>query len=74
MAGLSLQWHGEGDAVQPEAFRPIELTLTFTYDTETLSVVTTATPEIVNDPQAMRWNVHKLIDTMVAACKEKGIM
>ncbi|AOT24962.1 hypothetical protein PBI_KALPINE_42 [Mycobacterium phage Kalpine] len=72
--GLNLQWHGEGDAVQPEAFRPVEFVLTLQIDNERCEVKTTATPDIKNDPQQMRWHVHKLWDSMVDALKERELI
>ncbi|QJD52693.1 hypothetical protein PBI_AN3_43 [Mycobacterium phage AN3] len=72
--GLNLQWHGEGDAVKPEAFRPIDFTLTLQIDNERVEIKTTATPDIKDDPQQMRWPVHKLFDSLVDALKDQGLM
>ncbi|QDP44625.1 hypothetical protein SEA_NOTHINGSPECIAL_41 [Mycobacterium phage NothingSpecial] len=74
MFGLNLQWHGEGDAVQPEAFRPVDFRLTLEYGDEKVQINTTATPDIQHDPQYVRWTVHKLMDSLVDALKERGIM
>lgn len=71
---MKLQWHGEGDAVQPEAFRPTDFRLELTYGDEKVQVLTTATPEIASDPQYMRWTIHKLIDSLVDALKDRGVM
>ncbi|QCG76895.1 hypothetical protein SEA_XIANYUE_41 [Mycobacterium phage XianYue] len=72
--GLNLQWHGEGDAVEPEAFRPTEFELTLRIDSELVQIKTTATPDIKGDPQQMRWTVHKLMDSLVDALKDRGVM
>ncbi|WXX09752.1 hypothetical protein [Mycobacterium phage MS619] len=72
--GLNLQWHGEGDGVVPEAFRPIDFKLTLEYGGERVEIVTTATPEIQDDPQYFRWTAHKLWDSMVDALKDRGLM
>ncbi|AMW64301.1 hypothetical protein SEA_CHIPMUNK_45 [Mycobacterium phage ChipMunk] len=72
--GLNLQWHGEGDAVQPEAFRPIPFKLTFEYGDERIEVTRETTPDVKNDPDQMRWNAHKLWDSMVDALKDRGLM
>ncbi|ADB93736.1 hypothetical protein REDROCK_43 [Mycobacterium phage RedRock] len=70
--GLNLQWHGEGDGVKPEAFRPIDFKLTLEIDNERIEVHTTATPDIKNDPQQMRWHAHKLWDSMVDALTDRN--
>ncbi|AYD87070.1 hypothetical protein SEA_NICOLETERA_43 [Mycobacterium phage NicoleTera] len=72
--GLNLQWHGEGDGVKPEAFRPVDFKLTLEYGDERVEIVTTATPEIKSDPQQFRWHVHKLFDSLVDALKDRGLM
>ncbi|AHJ86655.1 hypothetical protein CRB1_44 [Mycobacterium phage CRB1] len=72
--GLNLQWHGEGDGVVPESFKPVEFTLTLQIDNERVEVKTTATPDIKNDPDQMRWHTHKLWDSMVDALKDRGLI
>ncbi|QTF81464.1 hypothetical protein SEA_TARSUSIV_40 [Mycobacterium phage TarsusIV] len=72
--GLNLQWHGEGDGVVPEAFRPVPFKLTLEYGDERIEVNTTATPDIQTDPQYVRWTVHKLMDSLVDALKDRGVM
>ncbi|AFI24949.1 hypothetical protein [Mycobacterium phage SWU1] len=72
--GLNLQWHGEGDAVVPEAFRPIPFKLTFEYGDERIEVTRETTPDVKNDPDQMRWNAHKLWDSMVDALKDRGLI
>lgn len=74
MSGINLQWHGEGDGVEAESFRPIDLSLTFKVGGGQLVVETTATPEIDRDPEYMRREVHKLWDRMVDEIKGMGLM
>ena len=72
--GINLQWHGEGDGVEAESFRPLPLSLTFAVGEGRLVVETTATPEIDRDPEYMRREVHKLIDRLVDEIKGIGLM
>ncbi|ASR86494.1 hypothetical protein SEA_CHANGELING_42 [Mycobacterium phage Changeling] len=72
--GLNLQWHGEGDGVKPEAFRPVPFKLTLEFGEERIEVNTTTTPDIKGDPQQFRWHAHKLWDSMVDALKERDLL
>ena len=74
MAGINLQWHGEGDMVEAESFQPVPMSLLFTVGGGQLIVETTATPEIDRDPEYMRREVHKLIDRLVDEIKGQGLM
>ena len=74
MSGIELQWHGEGDGVEAESFRPVEMSLTWALGEGRLVVQTTCTPEIERDPELMRRVVHELIDRMVDEIKGQGLM
>ena len=71
---MNLQWHGEADMVETTVFAPVNLTLTFTVNQQTLEVGTTATPEIEADPEYMRREVHKLIDRLVDEILDAELM
>lgn len=74
MSGINLQWHGEGDGVAAESFRPLPLSLTFKVGEGQLVVETTATPEIDRDPEYMRREVHKLWERLQREIKDQGLM